>query len=112
MTTERSFVLHAWFSKKHEVFVGSVEMDTPDGNVVRVTAIAPAIEAAYPWDDAAYMGVVLESTSRNRSFNSGFNPPPTPPHRKVLKLGEICSTCEAEYKERILFRESYTGCLC
>lgn len=108
----RSFIKHAWFSKKHEAQVGSLEMDTPDGKVVRITALADAQEAVYAWDDGAYIGVVLDGTFRNKAFVSDFNPTPTAPIRRQLAVGEVCTICFAEYKERFLFRSAYMGCHC
>lgn len=108
----RTFVKHGFFSKDHEALVGSSEMDTPDGQVIRITALGETIDAHYSWEDAVYVGVILDGTHRNQSFNSGFVPVPVEPIKKKLKVGDICGTCSAEYKERMLFHSSYIGCHC
>ncbi len=110
----RTFVKHAWFSKKQENLLGSFEMDTPDGKVVRVTALGDNEFSLHclEWDDGAYIGIVLSDTFRNQSFKSDFSPAKTAPIRKQLNLGDVCPVCGAEFKERLLFRTSYLGCHC
>lgn len=36
----------------------------------------------------------------------------TQPTNKTLKIGDICSVCGKEYKERQLFTGSFIGCMC
>ena len=98
---------HAWFSKKAESLCSSLEMDTPDGRVVRITAIADHPNAQYLWDDKVYIGMVIDGTQRNRAFQSDFNPAPKP-----LVEGDVCPRCGHEYKLRHLFFSSYMGCHC
>jgi hypothetical protein len=108
----RTFVKHGFFSKDHEVLVGSFEMDTPDGQVIRITSLGDTIDAFYPWEDAVYVGVILDGTNRNQSFNSGFQPVLVEPIKNKLKVGDVCVICSAEYKERMLFCSIYVGCHC
>lgn len=42
--------------------------------------------------------------------NISFKPKPKP--QKVLKIGDICSTCGKEWKERALLTSVYVGCWC
>lgn len=98
---------HGWFSKKAESLCGSLEMDTPDGKVVRITAIADHTNSIYQWDDKVYIGLVIADTQRARSFTSDYNPIP-----KVLAEGDVCSACGHEIKKRYLFFSSYVGCHC
>lgn len=98
---------HAWFSKKAEALYGSLEMDTPDGKVIRITAIADHPNAQYLWDDKVYIGMVLDGTQRNQSFTSDFNPAPKAPVE-----GGMCLRCGHEVKLRHLFLSSYVGCHC
>jgi len=39
-------------------------------------------------------------------------PPETKKTKKILQMGDICSVCQEEVRERVLFTSTYVGCKC
>lgn len=99
---------HAWFSKLHELWVGSWEMDTIDQRIIRATYTTDVYTATYLFQDKVYLGLAKYDSRRNFSSKSSFNP-----IASVVPLGvTICYKCGHEIKLRELFLSTYVGCWC
>jgi len=100
---------HAWFSKLHEPWIGSWEVDTIDQRVVRATYMTDVYSATYIFHDKVYLGLVKYDSRRDFSMKSSFNPTssviPTPGIN-------LCYKCGHEIKLRELFFSTYIGCWC
>lgn len=135
-------IKHAWFSVKHESMSGSWALVSVNGHAVRVTTIGDDPKApGYNWSDRIYMGEIYDGTHHDERKGSCFGnglgnnhivPPVTPftigalngfdgtaktvktnpKPQKVLAIGDICSTCGKEWKERSLLTSVYVGCWC
>ena len=103
--------MYGWFSKIAEADpqIGSTEIESHHGRVVRITEICDDMgKSIYP--DAVYVGVVLvpddgNIVGKNISFDSGYQP-------IAQVLLPICAACGHEWKERLLFLSKYIGCFC
>jgi hypothetical protein len=132
-------IKHAWFSAKHESMSGSWALVSVSGRAVRVTSIGDKPSApGYNWSDRVYMGEIYDGTHHDERKGSsignglgnnhivpGVNPftiaglkscdwtvSLSNPKKKTLAIGDICSVCGKEWKERALLTSTYMGCWC
>lgn len=108
-----SAIFHAWYSALAEQAHGSWAVVDLSGQVVRATAFSCFPNLTYNWPDKQYLGEVYHASQHDERLGQvSDNVVVVKTSCKPLRLGEICSVCNKEWKRRELFIGTYVGCWC